>query len=166
MTLSRAADTNLDCVFVENTLLYKPILDCEKSTEQNWVSDQTWCKLAYVVKSSLEAVLGVLHLRSLPVALTQLVPGLDERWLQLDSLWEEALWLGAVVGRHVQGTPTEVKDLSIQKRIRATFYSTQQKENTYSMKYVSTSFTPPKSLNHFWNWKYTVVAAQKAAYPP
>ena len=43
-------------------------------------------KRAYVVKGSLEAVLGVVDLRSLPVAFAQLVPGLDEGWLQLDGL--------------------------------------------------------------------------------
>ena len=38
-TLSRASDVNLDCAFVENALFYTPILDWEKSTKCNWVSD-------------------------------------------------------------------------------------------------------------------------------
>ena len=41
-TLSTTTDANLDWAFVENTLFYAQILDCEKSTEYNWVSDQTW----------------------------------------------------------------------------------------------------------------------------
>ena len=40
-TLSKTTEANLNCEFAKNTL-FTPILDGEKPTKHNWVSDQTW----------------------------------------------------------------------------------------------------------------------------
>ena len=60
-TPSKTIDANLNCMHCMFAIsaLFTLILDCEKSTEWNWVSDQTWHKLIFVHKKCMYASLRI-----------------------------------------------------------------------------------------------------------
>lgn len=68
---------------------------------------------AHMGESSWEAGVGSCNIPFLPVHLTQLVPGFYQLGLQLHSLRQKLLSLGAIVRSHIQCFPSQHQNLCI-----------------------------------------------------